>query len=1507
MKRIIYLFLFLFSLNVAWAQNPDQAEEWNNLSITQVNREKAVTVGIPFGDEAQARNPVAVESSDYYFSLNGVWKFHWVADPNNRPKDFYQTDYDVSAWDNINVPAVWQMEGVRNKKSYDPPLYTNITYPFGNQWPNVIQSRPTDWTFYSMPNPVGSYRREFNLPDGWENRDVFVRFDGVEAGFYLWINGQKVGYSEDSYLPAEFKITPYLQSGNNVIAAEVYRFTDGSYLEDQDFWRFSGIHRDVFLWSAPQTQIRDFFFRTDLDNNYINANALIDVELAGEVLTSASLSVKIIEGEQILAQQTINNLIIGKNSLNIAVTNPKKWTAETPNLYDLLISLQNNSETTDIRSAKIGFKEVALARNGAFLVNGNPILIKGVNRHDHSPITGRTVSKSEMETDIQLMKKLNVNAVRTSHYPNNPYFYDLCDKYGIYVLAEANVECHGNTSLSGEERFRKAMVERAENMVKRYRNHPSIIIWSLGNESGNGINHDYSAKAIKVLDSTRPTHYEGNSEYCDISSTMYGSVDYIQSIGQSRLEQFNNGQTVKPHVQCENNHAMGNAIGNMREYYDLYEEYPALMGQFIWDWVDQSLEIPIPNGTGNYMAYGGDFGDKPNDGSFCTNGVIFSNRTISDKSIEVKKIYQPVDFQLKSDKLTLQIINKRDHIGIEDLAISYEILEDGQVIFTKSVDTPNLNPHQYSEITIEGLPETLTAGAEYFVRFHVSQKENTLWETAGYEVATEQFLIAESPKTLYASTETETLNVEESAQKLIISGTNFSAEFSKTTGTLSAYTFNGQNLISEPLKLNVFRPGTENDKGQSSSWNNMGLRSLSLKAGEWQLTESETHQSVDLTITNVYSGSGANKFTVQTLFKVMNDGAILVSNQIDPSAQQVILPRIGFMLEMPSAFEQMTWFGRGPGESYPDRKESELPGVYNSTVSAQWVDYVWPQEMCSKQDVRWLALADNDGKGLLFIAPETMAATAGHYRPSDFFNGSNRIKHPYQFSTRANTVVYLDARQRPLGNASCGQEPLEKYELRAETTIFDFMIFPIGSNLSNEQLSEKARVENPVCAPVKIIQDSRTGEISLSTATEGATIYYSIDSGVYQVYSQAFALADGGRVTAYCQADGRFASMTTYADFNLFVDKSTWSVISYSSQASTSEAAANVIDNNPSTIWHTRWGTNEPLHPHEIVVDMKQYYQIEAFVYTARTDGENGRIRNYEIYFSNNHDVWGSPAAKGQFQNVNSPQRVIIASKPIARYFKLIARSEVNGKAWASAAELGVEASTIVSEADIPQTILTTKDKYFIKHQASGLYLQRLHDTSSHFEGDFCINPLQRDNNAFVFSFKSVSGFKSVYLIANGVKYINSDSDTWRCVWDASTDQKGRIQLEINNNGSFTMRGQWQQDKYFNLDNTTSGSYIYADKSSGAVWKLENINEGSNLPEISIKSVVYPNPADDSLSFQLPEKAQFLIYDLNGRVLKCYEVYPGDNRISVSEYPAGEYLFEIRSAHASNNGKWIKN
>ena len=1253
--------------------------EWNDEQVSGVNKEAACQLAIPFVDEQQA-SECFIENSTYYKTLNGTWKFHWVADPKDRPQTFYQPDYDVSNWDDIKVPATWQIEAVRHNKAWDKPLYCNVIYPFtkwGNvQWPNVIQPRPDDYTFATMPNPVGSYRREFTLPESWNGRDVYIRFNGVEAGFYIWLNGQKVGYSEDSYLPAEFNLTPYLsKNGKNVLAVEVYRFTDGSFLECQDFWRFSGIFRDVFVWAAPKTQIRDFFFRTDLDAQYKNAIVALDVTLTGEKI-KGDLRVRLTDDEGREVASHTQTALLGDNHFNFEVPDPAKWTAETPALYNLTLSLIRKNQVIDLRSVKVGFRKIELASDGRLLINGKSTLFKGVDRHDHSHINGRTVSKEEMEKDIQLMKQFNVNAVRTSHYPNNPYFYDLCDRYGIYVLAEANVECHGLMELSKDPAWEKAFAERSENMVLRYRNHPSIVMWSLGNESGNGANFKTAEAAVKRVDATRPTHYEGNSSYCDVSSTMYSNVEWLEGVGKERLEKAQKGETVKPHVVCEYAHAMGNAIGNFREYWETYERYPALIGGFIWDWVDQSIEIPTPDGKGTYMAVGGDFGDKPNDGNFCTNGVIYGDRTYSDgKALQVKKIHQPVwVYELGDGKY--KVLNKRFHAGLDDLYGCYEVLQEGKVIASGMLDELNLEAQQSKEIILDNLlPKELITGAEYFIRFSFCQKYDTPWAKAGYEVASEQFKIAESQKPIFASVKQGNLSLKETADGYYVEGEQFEAFFSKAEGTLAAYLLNETPLINKGPELNLFRAPTDNDKSIDGDWQRKGLAEMQLEPGQWNVCKE--NNKVILSVTNNYKGVGFDYQTAME-YTVMPDGVILVNSTIIPSAIGEVIPRVGYRMELPEGFERMRWFGCGPFENYSDRKDAAYVGFYDELVSNQWEDYIRTQETGNHEDVRWIALTNADGVGFVYVAEKTMSATALHLRAQDMVDIKDlrKLHHKYEVMPRKETVLSLDAAVRPLGNASCGPGPMKKYELYSQPLVFSFMMLPLERAYMQNELAAKARVRMPVCMPVAIERDN-DGYLSLTTTTPNAEIYYSLNGKKAQKYTEPIELMDGGKVAAYAVSDKLGKSMVTTVEFPIYVDRSEWKIVSVSSENS-GEEARHLIDGDPGSIWHSRWNNNEAKYPHEVVIDMAALFEVDKFIYQPR-DSENGRIKEYELYFSIDGSTW-EHKTKGEFINSSSAQVVKLEKAVTARYFKLVALSEIRGRNWASAAELNVNVTKNLSD-----------------------------------------------------------------------------------------------------------------------------------------------------------------------------------------------------------------------------------
>ena len=1268
--------------------------EWDDPTITSVNRETAHTLAIPMASEDEVGSN-DLSTSPFYQSLDGQWKFYWVNAPSKATTALCAKDYDDSSWTTIDVPSSWQVWGLRHGKSWDKPLYCNVAYPFSfnESTYSVMASRPSWFTYNSsMPNPVGTYRRTFTLPSNWSGRDIYVRFNGVGHGYYLWVNGQRVGYSEDSYLPSEFNITNYLTEGENSIALQVYRFTSGSFLECQDYWRLTGIQRHCFLWAAPKSQIRDYFFTTDLDNTYTNAKANVKVTLTGvDAVKDGTVEVRIKDGATAIAEASAT--VQAQLSLDMDVKGPRLWSAETPNLYDLVVVLKDaNGNTIDIRGGKVGFREVAIRSDGALTINGRRMVFHGVNRHDFSPIDGRAISDAEIEEDIKTMKRLNINAVRTSHYPNDPIFYDLCDKYGLYVLAEANVECHANMKLSSVDKFRNAMVERSQNHVRWMRNHVCIFIWSFGNESGNGENFKYVSQAIKQLDKTRLTHYEGNSDYADVSSTMYGSYETIQWIGSSR--QGKSGQ--KPHIQCENSHSMGNSMGNVRDMFNLYEKYTCLTGEFIWDFKDQGLLTHTNTGV-DYWAYGGDFGDNPNDGNFCINGLVRPDHSLTSKSYNTKKIYQPLEFKAINGKPSqFRVKNKMAFLSSSTYDIKYTIEdEEGNNLASGTIDHA-VAANDSTVVTIDtSALNSVDETKEAYIHFTACLRENTPWADASYVVAEEKLQVKKSQKPMYDMTKRATgdkLAMEETTAAVIVTGSRFKATFNKTQGTISGYTYDDVQMLSKPLLLNVFRLPTDNDGRQTSSWDAMGLRKLTVKCTSFEATLNDEGKTAEVNCSSTYTGKNGTTFDVDLSFIVCSDGAIMVNSFVRPSNSGSIIPKIGFRLEMPSSMEQLEWFGRGPWDSYRDRKEACLPGIYKSTVSEQQEDYILPQEHGTKQEVRWMALTNQEGKGLLFSAPDQMAASAVHFRPEDnYTDRSNRSKHTYQFKTCPTAVVSLDAVTRGLGNASCGPDVMEQYELKAANTAFRFIIIPLTSDI---KATDEARVDMPVCQHVSCERQTN-GRIKMSTPTKNATIYYSIDGGDYQKYTSPLLHNDACTVKAYSSLEGLMDSPVTSYNFDMFINKSTWKLVSVDSQHGGNEARL-AYDGNTNTFWHTEYQGSEPSCPHTLIVDMGTTYSVTAFTYLSRQDGnQNGMVKAYEVYLSNDGKTWGSAVASGEFKNTTALQVAKLKATTAGRYLKFVAKSEINGRAWTSAAEIGIQADGNATAVNTPTIKTSASTGYY--------------------------------------------------------------------------------------------------------------------------------------------------------------------------------------------------------------------
>lgn len=1062
-----------------------QVKEWENQAIIAINKESAHASFIPYADAGEALQGVA-DYSPWYSSLNGRWKFNWVNHPDMRPAEFYRSDFDVSPWDNIEVPSNWQLKG------YGKPIYSNIRYPFAKNPPLIMGAAPAGFTKNDLPNPVGSYRRDFIIPSDWSGREIFVHFAGVSSAFYLWVNGQKVGYSQGSMTPAEFNITPMVREGNNTIAVEVYRWSDGSYLEDQDFWRLSGIFRDVYLFALPKIALWDYFLTSDLNSDLSAATFNASLEFrnfGGNGIWSVETWLipwgeKPGEGEplSVLPVKGVSK----KNGLTLNISaeinRPKLWSAERPDLYNVFLVLKNpEGRTEQVIRNSFGFRKIEV-KESQLWVNNKSIKIKGVNRHEHDPVTGRHVSPESMITDIELMKRFNVNTVRTAHYPNHPYWYELCNIYGLYVIDEANVESHGmgygKESLGHDPTWQKAHVDRQVRMVERDKNNPSVIIWSMGNEAGPGINFVACRNAILALDASRPIHYERYNEVADIESSMYPSVEWLENKGKSAGP--------KPYIICEYAHAMGNAVGNLQEYWDVIESYPSLIGGCIWDWVDQGLRKEIPGRPGEYFfAYGGDYGDRPTDWNFCINGLTTPDRKVTPKMEEMKKVYQYIDIEpvdIKSG--VVRITNKYFFTPLSIFSASWEITRNGSVIDSGPLQLPAVTPGNSAEVTVPAAIAKITPGSEYHLMISFKLKKPELWADATHTVAWEQMALSLPVSMQIGNRESMPDNefypmeTGDSGDWFTIEGKNFSATFNKTAGTITSLSYFGSavistsetaiygvkpetNLIHWPLEHdlhiggplpNIFRAPVDNDYifggGPGPQWQKNGLGSMinTVKEFSYHL-RSDRVVEVDI-ITESVSPTGYKLLTT-TRYSVWGNGAIDVEAKFDPDTAKWPLAKMGFLLQMPSGFEEVEYFGAGPHENYSDRKRSAAIGRYKTTVDEMFEPYVRPQDMANRSDVRWFTVTDRSGQGILFTAPVPFNFSTLHYRPLDL----DHANHPYELERRGETIITIDMAHCGLGGGSCGPGPMERYLLPASEATFNYSIRPW-----NRFLGDKAAI-----------------------------------------------------------------------------------------------------------------------------------------------------------------------------------------------------------------------------------------------------------------------------------------------------------------------------------------------------------------------------------------------------------------------------------------------------------------
>ncbi len=1024
-------------------ESQKEVNDWENPAIVGCNREPPHCTYIPYTDikTALEHNP---SLSPFYLSLNGLWKFNWVRKPADRPINFYKKDYDVSQWSNIEVPGNWELQG------FGIPIYTNILYPFDPADPPFI---PHDW------NPVGSYRRSFIVPKNWNGRQIFVHFGGVSSAIYVWVNGERVGYSQGSKTPSEFNITKYLHEGVNTLSVEVYRWCDGSYLEGQDYWKISGIEREVYLFSIPKTHIRDFFVLGDLDDNYQNGILKVSIHLKN-YLSKPSEEHQILlclldnNKRMIIETSVKKELVIPPGEETIiyseqSINKPAKWNAEIPHLYSLVLSLIDSSgKTIEVVSCKVGFRKVEI-KDGQLLVNKVPILIKGVNRHEHDPLTGRAISEEFMVKDIQLMKQFNINAVRTSHYPNNPKWYDLCDEYGIYLVDEANIESHGigydpKETLGNNPEWKEAHLDRTIRMVERDKNHPSVIVWSLGNEAGDGVNFTSTYKWIKERDPSRPIHYERAEQgpNTDIFCPMYPLI--------KELEVYAGNKQTRPLIMCEYAHAMGNSVGNLQDYWDTIEKYKVLQGGFIWDWVDQTFLKK--NEKGEYWAYGGDMGDYEvwNDGNFCVNGLIQADRSLHPHIWEVKKVYQYIKMQpIDLGRGELRVENKYDFLNLNVFDFLWEIMGDGKKITEGELSSLEVESKKSQQVIIDWPQISVEPGVEYFLQISAKTTNKTpLRVPVGHIIAWNQFKLPvyQSPKKIDHTQLPKIKTIHEDKSSVKIVGKEFLIIFNKTKGVINSFKYKQKELIFDGFVPNFWRAPTDNDIG-----NEMPDRCKVWKeAGKNQKINSLTVNRSDnqTVIIDVFSTIPVDGCNYHTKYTIYGSGDVFVENamtSVNPDLPE--LPRFGMTLTLPSEFENISWYGRGPHESYWDRKTGAGIGIYSGTVWEQYHPYVRPQENGNKTDVRWIALSNNEGLGLLAVGLPLLNVSTYQFAMEDLEYTEDVRRHSNEIKAGDIISLNLDYKQMGVGgDNSWGALVHTEYTLPAKEYSYSFRLRPFSSD-----------------------------------------------------------------------------------------------------------------------------------------------------------------------------------------------------------------------------------------------------------------------------------------------------------------------------------------------------------------------------------------------------------------------------------------------------------------------------
>lgn len=1300
--------------------------EWQSPDSLAYNKEQPHAWFFSFQDTESARK-VLPENSKYYMSLDGQWRFNWVGNPSERPLDFMNPKFNDSSWDFIKVPASWQVVGIQKDGSqkYGTPIYTNQKVIFQHKvavddWKGgVMRTPPQHWPTYKNRNEVGSYRRTFTIPADWKGREVYINFDGVDSFFYLYINGRYVGFSKNSRNLASFDISPYLVKGENVVAVEVYRNSDGSFLESQDMFRLSGIFRTVSLTAKPRVQVRHLIATPSFDASLTNASLKITAEvknLEKKAAQGYTLSYALYENELYGENNTLVAgvnatvpvaTVDGNSAKDATVTMQvgalaKKWSAEAPYRYTLVGELKDaKGKVVETFSTNVGFRKVEIKDTPAsqdefglagryYYLNGKTIKMKGVNRHETNPETGHFVTREQMEKEVMLMKQGNVNHVRMSHYPFDPYFFYLCDKYGLYVENEANVESHqyyyGKESLSHVEKFRAAHVARNVEMVDASINHPSVVIWSLGNEAGPGDNFKYAYKAIKERDD-RPVQYERNNWIVDMGSNQYPDANWVANAATGKMK------IVYPFHISEYAHSMGNACGGLADIWKGIESSNFIMGGAIWDWVDQSM-YNYDKATGErYFAYGGDFGDFPNDGMFCMNGVMRPDLTPKAQYYEVKKVYQNVGVSaIDMAKGQIEVFNKNYFESLKDYRIVWSLWRNGvqegpahDLVGTRLT----LGPRERQTYTLP-LP-ALSSSAEYFVKVQFLLREDKPWAKAGYVQMEEQLPLQAAEKAPSIAQQlgevkgTDALQTKAQATRIEVEGRGFKATFDKVSGSLSSLIYNGTTIIreGEGPKVDAFRAAVDNDNWARDAWVANGLHNLRHKATSTEVIQGkngtvalrfkvESQAPNGATLLGGNSGKnsyqehtnkpfGPNDFKISSeqIYTIYPDGSIELQAALSSNKPKLALPRIGFALQLPEAFNQFTYYGRGPINNYNDRRSSQFIERHTTPVAEAGIMLPKPMAQGNREEVRWCALTNGAGQGALFVAGTEMSASALPWSQKEL----HLAPHGYQLPKSSGTHLHLDAKVTGLGGTSCGQAPPSREERAYATSYnFSFIIRPITATTN---LEEAARVSTAGEAPLNLSSNA-VGDITISSAQAERAIMYSIDGGKAKAYTAPFNLRQGGTVTAW------------YKDNKAMVNKATFSKVEFvpltvvnASSQEPGDDAINLVDGDLGTIWHTAYGVTMANYPHIVDFDASEMKTMKGFVYTARQDGPNGIVKGYAISVSTDGKAW-TEVARGELKNTTSAQRVLFKSPVKARYIRFTALSEQNGQDYASGAEFGL-------------------------------------------------------------------------------------------------------------------------------------------------------------------------------------------------------------------------------------------